>query len=163
MKNYNKIIFVVFLVISIITILAIALSGIFINDSEGKGCMTVVDTSNQNNNNFNKDSQIKWMESFDLGLNESNKSNKPMFVYFSTSWCSYCKQLESETFTNQEIINKITENYIPVKIDGDTNPELCSRYNVLGFPTMVIIDSNEKQLDVIEGFHSPSELLNRLS
>jgi len=160
MKNFYKIICVVILLI-LLTIIAIAVSGIFFNNSDTKGCLAVVDTSNEQN--ISSISGIKWNENFQSAIEESKKLNKPMFVYFGTSWCFYCKQLEEETFTNQDVQNKIIENYIPVKVDGDTNPELCSRYNVLGFPTIVIIDSNEKELSFIEGFYSSSELLNKIS
>jgi thiol:disulfide interchange protein DsbD len=162
MKNSYKIIFITILLISLLAIVAIALSGIFFHSSDVKGCLAVANESS-NDNNISNVSGIKWNEDFQSAIAESKKTNKPMFVYFWTSWCSYCKQLESETFTNQDVQSKIAENYIPVKIDGDTNPELCSRYNVLGFPTIMIIDSNEKKLDFIEGFYPPSELLNKIS
>ena len=161
MKNSYKIICVTILLISLFTIIAIAVSGIFFNNSDVKGCLAVVDTSNENN--ISNLPGIKWNENFQSAIAESKKSNKPMFVYFGTSWCHYCKQLESETFANQDVQNKIAENYIPVKVDGDTNPELCSIYNVFGFPTIMIIDSNEKKLGFIEGFHSATELLNKIS
>jgi len=160
MKNSYKIIGIAILLI-LLTIIAITVSGIFLDNSDTKGSLAVGDTSSENN--ISSISGIKWNEDFQSAIGESKESNKPMFVYFGTSWCFYCKQLESETFTNQDVQNKIMENYIPVKIDGDTNSELCSRYNVLGFPTIVIIDSNEEKLDLIVGFHSPSELLNKIS
>ncbi|MCL2115061.1 MAG: thioredoxin family protein [Methanobrevibacter sp.] len=162
MKNSYKIICVIILLISFLAIIAIVASGIFSNDSDRKGCLTVFDTSDENNIIIN-DSGIQWNENYTSAILESKKTNKPMFVYFWASWCSYCKQLESETFTNLMVQREIAENYIPVKVDGDTYPELCSKYNVMGFPTLIIIDSNEKKLDSIEGFYSASELLNRIS
>ena len=162
MKKSYKIIGLTILVIFILAIIAIVASGICFNNSDGKACLTVVN-ENSNEKNINNVSGIKWNENFESAINESKKLNKPMFVYFGTSWCPYCKQLESETFTNQDVQNKIAENFIPVKVDGDVNPELCSKYNVLGFPTIIIIDSNGKKMDLIEGFHSPTELLNRIS
>ena len=160
MKNSYKIICVTILLI-LLTIIAITMSGIFSNNSDTKGCLAVVDTSNENN--ISSSSGIKWNENFQSAIVESEKSNKAMFVYFRTSWCFNCKKLESETFTNPDVQNKIIENYIPVIVDGDSNPKLCSRYNVLGFPTIVIIDSNEEKLDSIVGFHSPSDFVNKIS
>ena len=159
MKNSYKIIFITIILISILAITTIAANGLFLNTSDEKGCLN--DTCS--NNNISNVSGINWNENFQSAISESEKTNKPMFVYFEASWCPYCKQLESETFTNQDVQNKIAENYIPVKVDGNSNPELCSRYNVFGFPTIVIIDSNGEKLDVIKGFHSPSELLNKIS
>ena len=162
MNNYYKIICLTILLISLLAIIAIATSGILFNNSDTQGSLEVV-ANNQNENIISNVKQIEWNDNFQSAVKESKKSDKPMLVYFGTSWCYYCKQLESETFMNPDVQNKIAENYIPVKIDGDTNPELCSRYNVLGFPTIVIIDSNEKELDSIVGFYQPSEFLNRIS
>lgn len=162
MKNSYKIIFICILLISFFSIIAIAVSEIFFNNSHTEGSVAIVD-KNSNENNISIVSEIDWNENFQSAIVESKKSNKPMFVYFKASWCPYCKQLESETFKNQDVQNKIAENYIPVKIDGDTNPELCSKYNVLGFPTIVIIDSNEEKLNFIEGFYTSTELLNKIS
>ena len=162
MKNSHKIICITVILISLLTIVSIIASGIFFTNIDTGEYLPLID-NNSKDSNTNNTSGIKWNEDFQSAISESKKTNKNILLYFSTSWCYYCNKLDSETFTNQDIQNIINNNYIPVKVDGDTNPELCSRYNVLGFPTMVIIDSNEKKLKFIEGFHSPSDLLNKIS
>lgn len=56
-------------------------------------------------------------------LEDSLKVNpKPVFLYFHTDWCTYCRKMEAEVFTKPIIISALSENYYAVKFDAE-NPE----------------------------------------
>ncbi|GAB2610366.1 thioredoxin family protein [Belliella aquatica] len=47
---------------------------------------------------------------------------KPVFLYFHTDWCTYCRKMEAEVFSKPFIIAELSENYYAVKFDAE-NPE----------------------------------------
>jgi thioredoxin 1 len=105
---------------------------------------------------------LQWNTDINSSLKEAQKSNKLVFIDFYTDWCSYCKELNKETFTDQNVKEKFAQKYVIVKINGDTYPDLTSKYKVYGYPTLVILDANGNEIKRQEGFVSATELLNIL-
>lgn len=114
------------------------------------------------NTNSNSSSEIKWYTDFDSAISEAQNTNKQIFAVFSASWCPACQQLESETLVDERIKQKISQNYVAVKIDVDTNPELSSKYSIYSIPAIVFMTSNGEVIKKIEGFQSPDQLLGAL-
>ncbi|MGL6297962.1 MAG: thioredoxin family protein [Methanobacteriaceae archaeon] len=161
--------------IGIISLIAIGISDEFLNNNNTNNSNdnTINNSNNFNNNNNisksnisnNSDNsnivgEIKWQSGLDSAIKEAKSSNKKVLIYFEASWCSYCRQMNEETFTNSKVQETINTNYISVAIDGDENPSLCSKYNVFSYPTIVILDPSGAKINEIPGFRSASELLN---
>jgi len=78
-----------------------------------------------------------------LNLQLNNK-NKIIIYNFNTNWCSYSKKFESIwndfvlSLSNDEL-TKI--NPINVKCDVDSNKELCNKYDIPGYPFVMIIEN----------------------
>lgn len=63
-------------------------------------------------------------------------------IKFGADWCTHCKEQDT-------ILEKFDA--IPVEVidcDNDTN-DLCSKYNIMSIPTMLLIDNDE----VVERFN----------
>lgn len=51
-------------------------------------------------------------------LNDSLKVNpKKVFVTFFADWCSFCKQMDRETFTDKNVIEVLNKDYYAVKMN----------------------------------------------
>ncbi len=105
---------------------------------------------------------LQWNNDINSALEEAQKSNKLVFIDFYTDWCGYCKELNKETFTDQNVKEKFTQKYVLVKINGDIYPDLTSKYKVYGYPTLVILDANGNEIKRQVGFVSATELINIL-
>jgi thioredoxin 1 len=119
-------------------------------------------TQKQQDPNSNSEITLEWNTDMNSAFKLAQKSNKLVFVDFYADWCGYCKQLDSDTFANQNVKQKFAQRYVLVKINVDQNPELASKYQVYGLPTIVIMDSNGNIIKRQEGFLSAGELLNIL-
>ena len=84
--------------------------------------------------------------------------NKTGFIYFTLENCGPCKSLQKEVFKNEKAAEYINLSFVPFWIDTnkDTGPELTKHFNVLGFPTVVLIDTEGKILDKVVGYFSGS-------
>jgi len=99
---------------------------------------------------------IKWHTSYDQAVKLSESTSKPMVLFFTGSdWCGWCKKLEKEALDTPEFAEAAGEAFIFVKLDfpmkksldaAETaqNNELKKKYNVRGFPTLIILDNNQE-------------------
>jgi thioredoxin 1 len=99
--------------------------------------------------------------SYKDALAEAKKQNKPVFIDAYTSWCTPCKQLKKNTFTDTKVIQYLNEHFINVSIDVEKGegPSIADKYKVTHFPTMIIADKEGKQITFTIGYIHPDDLL----
>ncbi len=118
--------------------------------------------------------EIKWL-SYDEGLVKAKKEGKHLFIDFTAKGCGYCKKMDKTTFIEPDIVNMLNTDFIPVKIDGDSEKELdidgykvteknLSRYEykVRGFPTFWFLDPQGTKLGAVSGYQPAPNLMNTL-
>jgi len=88
--------------------------------------------------------------------------NRPVFIDFYTTWCSYCKQLDETTLSDPRVQEKLARSYITVKIDADKNSDLASKYGIYGYPTIIILNPDGQEIKRIEGYVDANTLLNQI-
>ncbi len=71
------------------------------------------------------DAQIKWV-SYDDGLTEAKKSQRPICLIFFTSWCPHCANY-SKVFSDSKVVEK-SKSFVMVRLDKDKNQELSTKY-----------------------------------
>ena len=92
----------------------------------------------------------------------SARSNKHLvFVDFYAEWCIACKVLEANTLENPLVISAL-EDYEILKIDTDLYAEAASFYNVLGMPTLLILNTEGEEVYRSVGLIEPEELEEQL-
>jgi thioredoxin-related protein len=85
----------------------------------------------------------------------AESSGKPILYVFSAAWCAPCRRLEREVLQSHRYADLVNQRFVPVLVvdrereDGQ-NPaavrELQDRYQVPGFPTLVVARSDGRQL-----------------
>ncbi|MCK9152143.1 thioredoxin family protein [Methanobacterium alcaliphilum] len=121
--------------------------------------------TNQNvqlDNDSQGPSELKWYTDMNLAISEAQNNNKSIFALFYTDWCPGCQEIQSNTLSNDDVKQKLAQKYVSVKIDTDNNPQLSSEYGIYGLPTIIIMDSNGKEITRLLGYQSPEDLLNLL-
>ncbi len=133
--------------VTFLTITACLLAQGFLSAQEGVAVVKVAAPATQG---------IKWYSNYNEALAQAKKENKPLFLYFTGSdWCGWCKKMESEIFATREFSSTAGTRFIFVDVDfpmstslpadiKQQNQALKEKYGVTGYPTVVIIDSNEK-------------------
>jgi thiol-disulfide isomerase/thioredoxin len=83
---------------------------------------------------------ISWKYDLPAAFDEAGGTGKPVMVDFYAIWCGWCKKLDATTYSNP-VIQKLAEEFISVKIDGDKNKDIVAKYRVSGYPTVIFFDS----------------------
>ena len=95
----------------------------------------------------------------------NNNTDKLVLVDFETEWCVWCDRLDTDTYTDQIVIEFAKNNLISKKIDAEKNngPQQKKKYRVMGYPTILLLDSEGNEIDRIVGYRPSDEFLNELN
>ena len=69
---------------------------------------------------------------------------KPVLVDFSAIWCPTCRTLHADVFTNAAVKKAITTGFVLSRMDYESPeaPTFMQRYQVVGFPTLLVISAD---------------------
>lgn len=110
-------------------------------------------------------SKINWESDFDVSVEKSKSENKIIMMDIYTDWCGACKEMDKNTFKNKSVIDNST-NFIALKFNPEkmsNGKDILKKYNILGFPTMLFINSDGFILKRIVGYIESDELINEMN
>ncbi len=96
-------------------------------------------------------------------LLEARSQGKPVFVYFRSEYCGWCKKFEEETFTNRSVIKTLNENFILVSMDVNKQKNETRDFRVRGTPAEVFLDSNGTEIKRIPGYTETEIFLDTIN
>jgi thiol:disulfide interchange protein DsbD len=92
---------------------------------------------------------------------------KGTIIDFYADWCIPCKELDALTFSDLKVIEKAKEfNNYKADMTKSISPEvekLKDKYNIVGVPTVLIVNSNGEEYKRITGFVDAEEFLRILN
>lgn len=91
-------------------------------------------------NSADQPKKIKWLQSYDKGLQAADTPKRPVLLYFEAPWCGWCRQMENIVWSQSEIIQQL-EDYVCIKIDVTKNRKTAFAYGVSSLPRMVILNN----------------------
>ena len=83
--------------------------------------------------------QIGWLPWGPVPFELARQRNQPVLLSIGAVWCYWCRVMEDTTFQDPGVIEFISQNFVPVRVDNDHRPEINSRYNVGGWPTTAFL------------------------
>lgn len=116
-------------------------------------------------NKSSRFNSLNWKESFKTAKEIAKIEKKPILVFFTGSdWCGPCKRLVSDFFETEEfkeIADKALILYeadfprnkkLVTKNQVKDNRRLSNKFNVSGYPTVLIIDDKERNYGLLKGY-----------
>ena len=103
--------------------------------------------------------QIQW-RSYEDGKSIAQSESKKIFLNFRADWCTYCRTMEKNTFTDADIIAFLNSNFISIKIDVDREKSLARKYNIQPLPDTWFLTQTGEVIGNRPGYIPPDELIN---
>jgi len=107
-----------------------------------------------------------WRTDYKKAQEEAKQSNRLLLVDFTGSdWCGYCILLDREILSRPEFKEYAKKNLVLLEIDfprtkplpvetRKQNQELAQQYQIEGFPTIVVLNSDGKTIWRYDGYFS---------
>ncbi|OYW74324.1 MAG: hypothetical protein B7Z37_18330 [Verrucomicrobia bacterium 12-59-8] len=113
-----------------------------------------------------------WDDDYEKSLTKAKEAKKMVLLDFTGSdWCGYCMQLDAEVFSKSAFKKFAKENLVLVELDFPhgtplpkktkaQNDALGKKFKVNGYPTLVLLDSEGKEVTRWVGYDP--KLLSKL-
>ncbi|MEA4882634.1 MAG: DUF255 domain-containing protein [Clostridia bacterium] len=92
-------------------------------------------------------SEVAWRPWSREAFNDAQRDRKPVLLSISASWCHWCHVMDDATFASPAVSSLINQEFIPVRVDTDVRPDINSKYNMGGWPTVAILDNLGRAMD----------------
>lgn len=105
--------------------------------------------------------EVTWEKDLATALERARLEGKPVLVNFYADWCVWCKRLESTTFRDAKVATVLQNRVVPLSLDVDgSGKQLSNEYRVDGLPTIVVLDTDGREIGRIPGYMSPESFLS---
>jgi len=116
----------------------------------------------------------EWGTDYTAALVRAQREGRAVLVNFTGSdWCGFCMRLKAEVLDDPEFAAWAGESFVLLEVDmprrADVDPELlarnreiCSRYAVEGFPTLLVLDEQGRALGGLAGFEGDRHLVRKV-
>ncbi|MCX7867486.1 MAG: thioredoxin family protein [Limisphaera sp.] len=113
---------------------------------------------------FTVTAQSVWLEDLPEALKKAKAENKHVLINFTGSdWCGFCIKLQKEVLSTKEFADYATKHLVLVELDfprqkaqsearKSANRKLQKQYKVEGFPTLVLLDPQGKEVARMVGY-----------
>lgn len=127
---------------------------------------------------------VKWQTITEAA--QGTQTKKLYLIDFYTSWCGWCKKMDSETYQDPTVAKLLAKYYIPVKFDAESSQEFTWNgtlykgitpqrgrksphqfaYAVLGqkqgYPSTAILKADRTLMTVLPGYFAPNDMVQVL-
>ncbi|MDQ6912209.1 MAG: thioredoxin family protein [Verrucomicrobiota bacterium] len=102
-----------------------------------------------------------WLTDLKTAQEQAKTNGKLLLLDFTGSdWCGWCIKLDREVFSKPEFKDYATKNLVLVELDfprrkelspaeKKQNSDLAEQYQIEGFPTIIVLDTNGKKIGAL--------------
>ncbi len=118
-----------------------------------------------------QNSHMVWHSGYQVTREKAMAENKLILLDFTAEWCTLCKKLEREFFSEPLICQELPKRLIPLKIDCTDNSGVeCvgarKKFGVMGYPAIILINPQDETIiqrwDSDLNYKDPQEFINEI-
>jgi thioredoxin-related protein len=110
------------------------------------------------------ESDSGWLNDYKKAQEEAKANDKLLLLNFTGSdWCGWCIKIDKDIFSQPQFKDFARDNLVLVELDfprrkaqsaelKKQNLQLAQQYEVFGFPTIVVLNSNGQKLWQFDGY-----------
>ena len=104
---------------------------------------------------------INW-RSYEEGMVLSKVEKKKVFLHFYADWCGFCRKMADTTFKDSSLVNYLNDNFMPIMVNTDTEPQTAGNYGVAGLPTTIFLTERGEPIMTLPGYIAADPLMSML-
>lgn len=102
---------------------------------------------------------IDWKH-WELDAFEAAKaSDKIILVSVGMEGCAACARMESQTYTDDGVIDLVNEHFVAIEVDAEARPDIGERYSDWAWPATIFLAPDSTQVLAIRGNRVPRNFI----
>ena len=106
---------------------------------------------------------IPWVSDLPTAQRQAAASGKLILLHFWSSTCPPCRFMNERVFPNRQVIQIISQNFVPVKVNVEQNPQIAKQFGVSAVPTCFILAPSGEVLQKWVGASEPTRYVQQLT
>jgi uncharacterized protein len=98
---------------------------------------------------------IVWHPWSDEIFAQAARDHKFVLLDLEAVWCHWCHVMDQQTYRDPDVRRLMGKNYIAVKVDQDSRPDISNRYEDYGWPATVIFKADGSEIVKRQGYLPP--------
>jgi thioredoxin-related protein len=104
---------------------------------------------------------LKWYSIREYA-NLQDRVDRKIYILFWAEWCTYCAQMERETFANPAVAALLRENFFLIKVNTDKDQRVADAFKVRGLPSNLFLSADGNEIARREGYIPPTVFMRVL-
>ena len=106
---------------------------------------------------------VLWRLDYAAARREAEEKQRPIVMVCGSSNCFWCNKLEASTLRDPDIVKQLNEQFIPIKIEVQSEPELFQSLQIQRYPTIVFGAPDGRILEWQVGYAEADSLGQQLN
>ena len=105
---------------------------------------------------------IHWNTWSPALFEQARREHRFVLLDLEAVWCHWCHVMDETTYADPAVIALINKNYMAVRVDQDSRPDLSNRYEDYGWPATVVFNADGGEIVKRQGYLPPKEMISML-
>ena len=105
---------------------------------------------------------VAWRGWDIAAFNQARQQNRPIIVNVGHEGCTACRMMEENTFSDPRVIALMNEQFVPIQVDSEMQPDIGERYSDWAWPATAFLKPDGTQVFAIRGSRRPDDFLKLL-
>ncbi|PWR21871.1 DUF255 domain-containing protein [Zavarzinia compransoris] len=105
---------------------------------------------------------IDWQAWSPAVFARARAEGKLVLLDLQAVWCHWCHVMEATTYADPAVTAILRRDYIAVRVDQDSHPDLSRRYENWGWPATIAFDAEGRELWRYRGYLEPDPFARAL-
>ena len=102
---------------------------------------------------------INWKHWELEAFERAKAENKIILVSVGMEGCAACARMESQTYTDDNVIDLVNEHFVAIEVDAEARPDIGERYSDWAWPATIFMAPDTTQVLAIRGNRVPRNFI----
>ncbi len=101
---------------------------------------------------------LMWSTDLNSTLAQAKNKKKYVLADMYTDWCTWCKRLDRDTFSDPGMMTYLNTKYLCVKVNAESpkgGKAAADKYKVYEFPCVLVFEPSGRLIGKVLGYHKP--------
>lgn len=106
---------------------------------------------------------IQWQAYGHEPFERARAEGRYVLLELEAVWCHWCHVMDDRTWSDPAVAAAVAARFIPVRVDHDARPDLAERYRDYGWPAIIVLNGDGREIVKRAGYIAPQAMVRLLT